>query len=186
MSVADNIRLLDAGNKALNDHDVERFLSLHLPSVIQRDPQNVEPTKGREAVRAGLEPMIQAFPDFHVVRERAFGEGDWVVEQGHALGTHRGPLETPAGPTIPATNKSIRLRYAFIAKVEGGKFAETNLYFDVAGAMAPPRNGPANPALKEADARAPRGGRRHPPSERAPQKQPSFLFITFATTTQTR
>src|SRR2546425_6960124 len=81
MSVADNIRLLDAGNKALNDHDVERFLSLHLPSVIQRDPQNVEPTKGREAVRAGLEPMIQAFPDFHVVRERAFGEGDWSLSK---------------------------------------------------------------------------------------------------------
>src|SRR3989475_1129956 len=132
MSVAENIRLLDAGNKALNDHDVERFLSLHLPSVIQRDPQNVEPTKGREAVRAGLEPMIQAFPDFHVVRERAFGDGDWVVEEGHALGTHRGPLETPVGPPIPATNKSIRLPYAFIAKVEGGKFAETHLYFDVA------------------------------------------------------
>src|SRR3989442_4467341 len=147
MSVADNIRLLDAGNKALNDHDVERFLSLHLPSVIQRDPQNVEPTKGREAVRAGLEPMIQAFPDFHVVRERAFGEGDWVVEQGHALGTHRGPLETPAGLTIPATNKSIRLRYAFIAKVEAGKFAETNLYFDVAVATFHAGSVPRTPPL---------------------------------------
>src|SRR3989449_9112230 len=161
MSVAENIRLLDAGNKALNDHDVERFLSLHLPSVIQRDPQNVEPTKGREAVRAGLEPMIQAYPDFHVVRERAFGEGDWVVEQGHALGTHRGPLETPAGLTIPATNKSIRLRYAFIAKVEGGKFAETNLYFDVAGVMGQHGTGPARPAPNAGDAGTPPGARKH-------------------------
>src|SRR2546428_4599622 len=161
MSVADNIRLLDAGNKALNDHDVERFLSLHLPSVIQRDPQNVEPAKGREAVRAGLEPMIQAFPDFHVVRERAFGDGDWVVEEGHALGTHRGPLETPVGPPIPATHKSIRLPYAFIAKVEGGKFAETHLYFDVAGMMAQPWLAPPPPA-----GRKPRPHR--PPISRAP------------------
>lgn len=136
MSVADNIRVVDAGNKALNDHDVDAFLELHLPSIIQSDPQNVEPTKGREAIRAGLEPMIRAFPDFRVVRERAFGEGDWVVEQGHAVGTHRGPLEVPGAPPIPATNKPVRLRYAFIAKVEGGKFAETNLYFDVAGMMA--------------------------------------------------
>src|SRR2546426_10229975 len=164
MSVADNIRLLDAGNKALNDHDVERFLSLHLPSVIQRDPQNVEPTKGREAVRAGLEPMIQAFPDFHVVRERAFGDGDWVVEEGHALGTHRGPLETPVGPPIPATNKSIRLPYAFIAKVEGGKFAETHLYFDVAGVMGPLGRGPPPPP----------GGKPGPP--RPPiARDPTFL-----------
>jgi steroid delta-isomerase-like uncharacterized protein len=136
MSVEENIRVADAANKALNDHDVEAFLSLHLESVIQRDPQNREPTKGREAIRAGLEPMIQAFPDFHVVRERAFGQGDWIVEQGHAVGTHLGPLETPGGPPIPATNKQIRLPYAFIAKVEAGKFAETNLYFDVAGMMA--------------------------------------------------
>src|SRR2546425_8194953 len=159
MSVADNIRLLDAGNKALNDHDVERFLSLHLPSVLQRDPQNVEPTKGREAVRAGLEPMIQAFPDFHVVRERAFGEGDWVVEEGQALGTHRGPLETPVGPPIPATNKSIRLPYAFIAKVEGGKFAETHLYFDVAGMVAQLGGRPPPPAGRETWAPTPPIGR---------------------------
>src|SRR2546428_7913391 len=175
MSVADNIRLLDAGNKALNDHDVERFLSLHLPSVIQRDPQNVEPTKGREAVRAGLEPMIQAFPDFHVVRERAFGEGDWVVEQGHALGTHRGPLETPAGPTIPATNKPIRLRYAFIAKVEGGKFAETNLYFDVAGMMAQLGIGPASQAQNEGDSRPQRCDRKPPSAGARPRETTVFM-----------
>lgn len=150
MSVADNIKVLDAGNRALNDHDVERFLSLHLPSVIQRDPQNVEPAKGREAVRAGLEPMVKAFPDFRVVRERAFGEGDWVVEEGHALGTHLGPLEVPGAPPIPATNKPIRLRYAFTAKVEGGKFAETNLYFDVAGMMAQLGIGPGDPAERQA------------------------------------
>ena len=50
------------------------------------------------------------------------------------------------GPPIPATNKSIRLPYAFFAKVEGGKFAETHLYFDVAGMMAQLGIGPAGPA----------------------------------------
>src|SRR2546425_11453765 len=135
MSVADNIRLLDAGNKALNDHDVERFLSLHLPSIISRDPQNTEGAKGREAVRAGIEPMFKAFPDFRVVPERSFGQGDWIVEEGVGLGTHKGPLEAPGAPPIPATNRPVRLPYAFIAKVDGGKFAETHLYFDVAGMM---------------------------------------------------
>jgi hypothetical protein len=50
---------------------------------------------------------------------------------------------------IPATNKPIRLRYAFIAKVEGGKFAETNLYFDVAGMMAQLGLGPGSPGEDE-------------------------------------
>src|SRR3989442_1097028 len=143
MSVADNIRLLDAGNKALNDHDVERFLSLHLPSVIQRDPQNVEPAKGREAVRAGLEPMIQAFPDFHVVRERAFGDGDWVVEEGHALGTHRGPLEPRGGHQIQEKKRWTGLRSAFTEKAEGGRSPETPL--SSGGGGMRPRLGPAPP-----------------------------------------
>ena|SRR5438128_857038 len=136
MSVEDNLRLADASNKALNDHDVERFLSLHLESVIQRDPQNPEPIKGREAIRAGLERTLRAFPDFRIVKEHAFGQGDWIVEHGYGLATHKGPLEMPGGQSIPATNRSIRLPYAFIAKIDGGKFAETNLYYDGLAMMA--------------------------------------------------
>jgi predicted ester cyclase len=135
MSVEENLRLAQASNKALNDHDVERFLSLHLPSIIQRDPQNVEPAKGREAVRAGIEPMFKAFPDLHVEPERSFGQGDWIVEEGVVLGTHKGPLEAPGAPPIPPTNRPVRLPYALIAKVNGGKFAETHLYFDQAAML---------------------------------------------------
>ena len=49
MSVEENIRLSQAANKALNDHDVERFVNLHLESVISTDPQNTEPVKGRSS-----------------------------------------------------------------------------------------------------------------------------------------
>jgi predicted ester cyclase len=136
MSVEDNLRLAKAGNKALNDHDVEGFLNLHLPSIIARDPQNPQGAKGRDAVRAGVAPMFKAFPDFRVVPERSFGQGDWIVEEGVAIGTHKGPLEAPGLPPIPATNRPVRLPYAFLAKVDGGKFAETHLYFDTAGMMA--------------------------------------------------
>ncbi|HWM50705.1 MAG TPA: ester cyclase [Thermoplasmata archaeon] len=149
MSVEENLRLAQAGNKALNDHDVERFLSLHLSSIISRDPQNTEGAKGREAVRAGIEPMFKAFPDFHVVSERSFGQGDWIVEEGVGLGTHKGPLEAPGAPPIPATNRPVRLPYAFIAKVDGGKFAETHLYFDVAGMMAQLGLGPQPPGARK-------------------------------------
>jgi len=72
MSVEENLRLREAANKALNDHDVNRFLSLHLESVIVRDIRS-EPAKGRKALREGVEPMIRAFPDLQLVTERAFG-----------------------------------------------------------------------------------------------------------------
>jgi len=149
MSVEENLRLAQAGNKALNDHDVERFLSLHLPSIISRDPQNTDGAKGREAVRAAIEPMFKAFPDFRVVSERSFGQGDWIVEEGVGLGTHSGPLEVPGAPPIPATNRPVRIPYAFIAKVDGGKFAETHLYSNVAGLLAQLGLGPQPPAGKK-------------------------------------
>jgi steroid delta-isomerase-like uncharacterized protein len=135
-SVEENLRLSKAGNKALNDHDVERFLGLHLESVITTDPQNPEPVKGRQKIREGVAPMFRAFPDFHIVPERSFGAGDWIAEQGVAVGTHKGPLEAPGFPAIPATNRPISLRYSFIAKVDGGKFAETHLYFDQMALLA--------------------------------------------------
>ncbi len=127
---------MDATTKALNDHDLDRFETYHLESVIQRDPLNMEPLKGRKAVRASLEPFFKAFPDLRMVTERSFGAGDWITVQGHLMGTHKGPLEAPGGQSIPATNKAIRVPVALVAKLEGGKFAETNVYFDQMGMMA--------------------------------------------------
>ena len=40
MSVEENLRVDDATTKALNDHDLDELESLHLNSVIQRDPAN--------------------------------------------------------------------------------------------------------------------------------------------------
>lgn len=136
MSVEDNLRVVDAVTKAVNDHDLDRFETFLLESVIQRDPFNVEPRKGRKALRAGLEPFFKAFPDLRQVNERQFGSGDWITVQGHLQGTHKAPLEAPGGETIPATNKSIRIPFALIGKVEAGKLAEVNVYLDQMGMMA--------------------------------------------------
>jgi predicted ester cyclase len=136
MSVEENIRLADAATKALNDRDMERFESYHLNSVIQRDPQHPDGIKGSKAIRAGVEPMLNAFPDLRGTNEHAFGQGDWVAVRGHLVGTHKAPLQVPGAPSIPPTNKVIRLPFALLAKVEGGKFAEVNIYFDQAGMMA--------------------------------------------------
>jgi predicted ester cyclase len=149
MSVEENLRLAKANNQALNDHDVERILSLHLPSVISRDPQNPQGAKGHQAIRAGIEPMFKAFPDFHVVPERTFGQGDWIVEEGVGIGTHKGPLEAPGAPPIPPTNRPVRLPYAYIAKVDGGKIAETHLYFDQVAMLTQLGLGPQAPPTRK-------------------------------------
>src|SRR5712664_194176 len=106
MSVEENLRVMDAATKALNDHDLDRFEAFHLESVIQRDPVNAAPIKGRTAIRASLEPFVKAFPDLRMTTERKFGAGDWITVQGTFSGTHKAPLAAPGVPTIPATNRS--------------------------------------------------------------------------------
>jgi steroid delta-isomerase-like uncharacterized protein len=144
VSVEENLRVAEAAAKALNDRDLDRFESLHLNSVIQRDPMNAEPIKGVKAIRAGIEPFLKAFPDSHLVTERTFGAGDWIAQQGVFLGTHKGPLETPDGQIIPATNRAVRMPIALVARLEDGKFAETNVYYDLAGFMTQLGLGPMN------------------------------------------
>src|SRR2546425_6438698 len=130
MSVEENLRVLERATKALNDRDLDTFESLHLNSVLQRDPQNPQGIKGPKAIRASLEPFMKAFPDIRLTPETQFGAGDWVTQLAHMRATHTGPLEVPGGQTIPATNKSVRLPVAMVARLEGGKFAEVNLFFD--------------------------------------------------------
>ena len=136
MSVEENLKVAEAMTKALNDRDLDRFESLHLNSVVQRDPQHPEGIKGVKAIRASLEPFLKAFPDIRLTAEQQFGAGDWITQLSHMRGTHTGPLEVPGGPTIPATNKSVRLQVAFVSRLEGGKFAEINVYFDQMSMMA--------------------------------------------------
>src|SRR5205814_662840 len=124
MSVEENLRVIEAAQKALNDRDLDRFETLHLNSVLQREPQNPQGIKGPKAIRASLQPFLTAFPDIRFATETQFGVGDWVTQLGHVRGTNTGPLEMPGGPTIPATNKAVRLPVAMVAKLEGGKFAE--------------------------------------------------------------
>ncbi len=51
-------------------------------------------------------------------------------------GTHTGPLAMPDGKTIPATNKSFRVRFLEVLKWEGGQIVEEHAYYDVLGWMA--------------------------------------------------
>ncbi len=136
MTVEENLRIAAATTKALNDHDVDRFLSYHAESALGRFPSTPDPVRGREAIRPGLERLVRAFPDLRLSQDHAFGQGDWVTIQGHFTGTHKAPLDAPGGRTFPATNKPVRLPFALVARVEGGKIAELSAYYDMMGMAA--------------------------------------------------
>lgn len=130
MSVEKNLRVVDDVNDAFNAHDWERLLARHAESVILFTPDSPDPIKGREGLRKYIEGFVTAIPDLRSRPELRFADGDWVCQTYTNMGTNTGPLTMPDGSTIPATNKSIRLRECLLFKIEDGTVTELHLFYD--------------------------------------------------------
>ena len=143
MGTEENLKVIDEELHALNAYDFDRALESHAESVLTFGPGNNEPTKGRTALRNSLQDYLTAFPDFRVKMERAFGQGDWVCGQYVFEGTHKGPLLGPGGQMIPATNRSLRLKYVVLFKFQGGLITERHEFFDNYGLMTQLGQSPA-------------------------------------------
>ena len=71
----------------------------------------------------------EAFPDGTISHDRWVEIGEDVAIEGYLSGTHTGTFRTPQGDVSP-TGSSVRLRYASIRQVKGGRIASEHLYFD--------------------------------------------------------
>ena len=74
----------------------------------------------------------QAFPDSKgtIQNARATGDGTVVLELTWK-GTHKGPLQTPAGPIAP-TGKAIDIRACAVLEIAGERARAERHYFDMA------------------------------------------------------
>ena len=72
-----------------------------------------------------------AFPDAKASFQRAFPTDGAVVLEVTWQGTHKGPLQTPAGP-IAATGKRIDIRACMVTEIAGDKAKLERHYFDMA------------------------------------------------------
>src|SRR3954447_404354 len=79
------------------------------------------------------EAMGHAFknglPDARMVVDHAIESGDEVVVLGHFKGTHTGDLVSPGG-TIPASGKTLDMRFVDYFKVSGDKIVDHQTIFD--------------------------------------------------------
>src|SRR6266566_6900179 len=157
MSVEENLKVIDTATKAMNDRDLDRFESLHLNSVIQRDPQHPEGIKGVKTIRAGLEPFLKAFPDIRLVVERQFGAGDWITQLSHMRGTHSGPLEVQGGRDDPRDEQVRPNAGRFGCETRGRQVCGNQPLFRSNGADGPAWAGSAGTATTEAVSQGSRG-----------------------------
>jgi len=83
-----------------------------------------------EHARGFNESFLPAFPDLHFEVQSVLEEGDRVVMEWVASGTHDGPLMTPNGQTIPPTHRSGEVHGVLITTVRDGKIARERTYLD--------------------------------------------------------
>jgi steroid delta-isomerase-like uncharacterized protein len=88
-----------------------------------------------EGVRAYLRGYQKSFPDSGFDITRVVEQGDEVAVEGFWFGTHTGPMQTPDGKTILATNRKVRAPFATFLTIRDGKITSHRGYWDMAGFM---------------------------------------------------
>lgn len=113
---------------AFNAHDEAAIREQNADDIVLEAPGDVR-LEGNEASTGYAMGWLNAFPDAKLRVERAFVDGDTVVQEFTFEGTHDNTLSGPAGD-IPATNRRLTGRGVQILRVEDGTVAEARLYYD--------------------------------------------------------
>ncbi len=88
------------------------------------------PGSDKEGFSEGIKGLIAAFPDIAVTLQEQYEKGDKVFCYGVWTGTHKRTFQG-----IPATNKSVRVEFMDIWRIEGGKLRENWVVMDILGLM---------------------------------------------------
>jgi len=92
--------------------------------------------KGRDAVKGYFAQMRTTFPDARVDVKTIVAEGNVVVTEYIFTGTHKGPMVTATGDTIPPTNRAISGPAIDIGVLDDkGMLTSLRQYFDTANAL---------------------------------------------------
>ncbi len=94
--------------------------------------QDGTPVHGKEQLRAGLEALFSAVPDFKMDLISFFASGDRLCEEWLASGTPAGNLP---GLSIQPTGKSFVIRGVTIKDLRDGKICRVYNYMDTASIL---------------------------------------------------
>ena len=105
------------------------------PTVVYDEVGTNRKLTGAAQVIDAWKGWATALPDSKATFDATHVAGNTVILELTWRGTHRGPLQTPAGQ-IPATGKPIEIRACQIIEVKDGKVMVVRHYFDMATMLA--------------------------------------------------
>ncbi len=136
MSIQENIKLDEEMISAINEHDIDRYLSHVADDIVVINLKNPEPERGKTAYRQFFEGAFAAFPDYAIVVKNRTVTEDTIVGEINFGGTHDGPLELGPGQTLPPTGRKISVEGIYVNTVRDGKVVESRQYPNLLGLMA--------------------------------------------------
>jgi steroid delta-isomerase-like uncharacterized protein len=124
------LEVVQAHYEALNWGELHEVVGLIAKDFIWRNRATNQAFRGPDGYLAYLDSWHSAFPDFWVEISHLTIGSQSVVCEYVLRGTHNGPLTTPSTP-IPATGRQIELFVCDTFRVENGRLASANTYFDL-------------------------------------------------------
>lgn len=120
---------MDRVTDAIFSGEWDTVAKLYAPDAVAVTPDRGEVT-GNDNIVGWSRELIDGFPDARYEPVNEYESGNTAIDEGYFAGTNTGPLQGPAGETIPATGKSVRVRACDIATVENGVITSHRFYYD--------------------------------------------------------
>jgi steroid delta-isomerase-like uncharacterized protein len=112
-----------------NAHDPDAVARCYAPDAVSRDITLMEPLHGRNAIRNAAAMYMSAFPDIHFDIRLIACDGDVILEEWRATGTHEGDLMGLA----PTHRRGTTLGCNVIQVGDEGLIRSETTYWDAAG-----------------------------------------------------
>lgn len=135
MSEQENARSAEKFFEAINDHDLSRYSDMISPDF-RSDQPGVPAPMTEEQNNAYTQSFIDAFPDLHFDFRQTIAQGDFVVINWVASGTHKGGLPTPTGAMLPPTGKHAIVPGSSTYQFKDGKIVRATNYWDMVTLLA--------------------------------------------------
>jgi steroid delta-isomerase-like uncharacterized protein len=121
-------QLIERHYNEVNTQNYDDVREVFADDIVTEAP-GAEPMHGVEAFVAYGQGFHRGFPDGRIHLDRYVESGDVGVVEGRFTGTNTGALDTPGG-AVPATGKSLELKFADVFRIRGGRIAEHRIYYD--------------------------------------------------------
>jgi steroid delta-isomerase-like uncharacterized protein len=123
-------RIVDLVTELWNTGSSKAAEQLYVSHGRRLDPNTPDAVSGPQAILAYVAAVRKAFPDFKLTVTGTMQDGDRLIAEWSAVGTHHGEYLG-----IPATGKIVRISGVALNRIAEGRIVEEKVYFDRAAML---------------------------------------------------